>query len=78
MATTTRSGAIYGIGIYGTSVYGVSNVAHVPDGVVSVATSDSGVVIEADANHVVVSLVSPAVIGSVGVVGIAVGAVLLF
>ena len=54
------------------SCYGVSNVAYVPDGVASVATSNSGVNITGDANHVVVSLVSPAIVGSVGVVGVAV------
>jgi hypothetical protein len=72
MATTVRSGAIYGIGTYGVSRYGVSNVAYTPDGVAGVATSDSGVVITGDANHVVVSLVSPTIVGSVGVVGVAV------
>ena len=71
MATTTRSGAIYGIGTYGTSLYGKSNVAYVPDGVQGVATSDSGVVISGDANHVVVSLVAAGATGSVGVVGVA-------
>ena len=72
MATTTRSGAIYGIGVYGTSRYGISNVAYIPDGLQGSATSDSGVVISGDANHVVVSLVAAGATGSVGVVGVAV------
>lgn len=72
MATTVRSGAIYGIGVYGVARYGKSNVAYTPDGLQAVATSDSGVVISGDANHVVVSLVSPAAVGSVGVVGVAI------
>lgn len=33
MATTIRTGAIYGIGVYGTDRYGISNVLHIPDGV---------------------------------------------
>src|SRR5512137_651422 len=72
MATTTRSGAIYGIGRYGAVRYGVSNVTYVPDGLESSATSNSGVTIRGDAHHVVVSLVCPAAVGDVGVVGVAV------
>jgi hypothetical protein len=33
MPTSTRSGAIYGIGTYGSVYYDVSNVSIVPDGV---------------------------------------------
>lgn len=72
MSSTTRSGAVYGIGTYGSAVYGVSNVTFVPDGVIGTITSDSGVFIIGDSNHVVVSLVAPALEGTVGVVGVAV------
>jgi len=66
MATSTRSGAIYGIGIYGVDTYGTSNVSIVPDGVQAVCTTDSGLVITADANHVVVGIVGLGLVGSIG------------
>jgi hypothetical protein len=66
MTTTTRTGAIYGIGIYGVDTYDTSNVSIVPDGVQAVCTTDSGLIITADANHVVVSVVG---LGLVGVIG---------
>jgi hypothetical protein len=75
MATTTRSGAIYGIGVYAVSRYGKSNVTYVPDGVEGTATLNSNVVIIGKANHVVVSLVATGAVGSVGVVGVAVTSV---
>lgn len=50
MSTTTRSGAIYGIGRYGAVRYGVSNVAFIPDGLQATATSDGGVVVSSQAN----------------------------
>ena len=66
MTTTTRTGAIYGIGVYGTSRYGVTGVILVPDGVQAVGTTDSGVNITADANHTVVSIVGYGLVGSIG------------
>jgi hypothetical protein len=66
MTTTTRTGAIYGIGVYGTSRYGVTGVILVPDGVQAVGTTDSGVNITADANHTVVSIVGLGLVGSIG------------
>lgn len=66
MATTTRTGAIYGIGTYGTSVYGVSNVAIVPDPVTTTGTTDPDVIIEADANHVITSVQGVVTNGGVG------------
>lgn len=72
MATTTRTGAIYGIGIYGTDVYGVSNVSILVDGVQGTCTTDSGVIIEADANHVVIGVTAAGAVGQVGTIGKAV------
>ena len=66
MTTTTRTGAIYGIGVYGTSRYGITGVILVPDGIQAVGTTDSGVNITADANHTVVSLVGLGLVGSIG------------
>lgn len=66
MTTTTRTGAIYGIGVYGTSRYGVTGVILVPDGVQAVGTTDSGINITADANHTVVSIVGYGLVGSIG------------
>ena len=74
MATTTRTGAIYGIGTYGTSRYGISNVAYVPDGVAATGAVGS-VVVVAKANTSVVGLASTCVVGIVGVVGVAVTSV---
>jgi hypothetical protein len=34
MPSSIPSGAVYGVGEYGTEVYGVSNVTVIPDGVV--------------------------------------------
>lgn len=75
MSSTIRSGAVYGIGRYGDIRYGVSNVTYIPDGVSVTATSDSGVVIIGDANHVVVGVSMSAAVSSVGVVGVAVTSV---
>ena len=66
MTTTTRTGAIYGIGVYGTSRYGITGVILVPDGVQAVGTTDSGVNITGDANHTVVSVVGLGLVGSIG------------
>jgi hypothetical protein len=70
MASTVYSGG-YGLGTYGTSRYGAIAVTHTPDGVYANIVSDSGVNIIGDARHVVVSLVSPAIEGSVGVIAVA-------
>jgi hypothetical protein len=66
MTTTTRTGAIYGIGVYGTSRYGITGVVLVPDGVQAVGTTDSGINITADANHTVVSIVGLGLVGTIG------------
>lgn len=42
MASTTRTGAIYGIGVYGTDTYGLSNVSITVDGVDATSALDSG------------------------------------
>lgn len=75
MATTVRSGAVYGIGTYGIARYGVSSVNYTPDGVAAVASSDSGVIVIGDAQHVVVGVSMNAAVSSVGVVGVAVTSV---
>lgn len=72
MATSTPSGAVYDIGIYGTDVYGVASISILVDGVQGTCTTDSGVVIEADANHVVIGVSAAGAIGQVGNVGQAV------
>lgn len=66
MATSTNTGAFYGIGVYGTSKYGSVGVIVVPDGVQAVCTTDSGLIITADANHVVVGIVGSGLVGSIG------------
>lgn len=68
MATTTYSGAVYGVGVYGVSSYGVSSVSYVPDGISVTATSDSGVIVIGDATSVVVGVVAASIFSSVGVV----------
>ena len=70
MATTVYAGG-YGLGTYGSSRYGAISVTHSPDGLQANVVSNSGVNIIGDARHVVVSLVSPAVEGSVGIIGVA-------
>lgn len=75
MASTTRSGAVYGIGVYGAVRYGETSVTHVPDGVFATCNSDSGVIIIGDAVSVVVGVSTTAAVGGVGVVGVAVTSV---
>lgn len=91
MATSTISGAIYDIGVYGTSVYDQVNISILVDGVQGVAkNTPSGIyglgiyggdvynvassvtVVEADSNHVVVSVLAAGAVGQVGTVGEAV------
>jgi hypothetical protein len=72
VATSTPSGAVYDIGIYGTDVYGVASISILVDGVQGTCTTDSGVVIEADANHVVIGVSAAGAVGQVGTVGEAV------
>lgn len=72
MATTTLTGAIYGIGVYGVAIYDLSNVSILVDGVQGVATTDSGANITADANHVVIGVTSAGAVGQVGTIGKAV------
>lgn len=75
MATSTYTGALYGTGVYGAASYGIVNVSILVDGVQGTCTTDSGVIITADANHVVIGVTSPAAVGQVGVIGKAVVAV---
>lgn len=75
MASTTLSGAVYGIGVYGVVRYGETSVTHVPDGVFATGNSDSGVTIIGDAVSVVVGVSTTAAVGGVGVVGVAVTSV---
>ena len=69
MATATYTGAVYGIGVYGVAVYGLSNVSILVDGVQGTCTTDSGVIITADANHVVIGVTSAGAVGQVGTIG---------
>lgn len=72
MATTIYSGAVYGVGVYGVAQYGINSVIIIPDGVQGSCTTDSGLVIEADANHVVIGVTSAGAVGQVGTIGRAV------
>lgn len=74
MATTIRSGAIFGIGVYGVDNYGVSNVVYIPDGV-STSASVGSVVVSAEANVDIVGVSVVANVGSVIVVADALTAV---
>ena len=74
MATSTSSGAVYGVGVYGVAEYGVANVTVIPDGVQASVTSDSGLIIEADGIHDIVDVTEFDLIGAVGDVGISAGA----
>jgi hypothetical protein len=66
MATSTRSGAIYGIGRYGEVRYGVSNVAIIPDGSQASASTNSGLNIIGDANHTVISVSGVGLVAQLG------------
>lgn len=72
MATTIYSGAVYGVGVYGVAQYGINSVIIIPDGIQGSCTTDSGIVIEADANHVVIGVTSAGAVGQVGTIGKAV------
>lgn len=71
MATTIRSGAIFGIGVYGAANYGVSNVVYIPDGL-STSSSVGSVVVSAEANVDVVGVSGNSAVGSVVIVAKAV------
>lgn len=66
MASSTQTGAIYGIGTYGTAQYGIANISTVVDGVQAVGTTDPDIVITADANHVITSVQGVSANGGVG------------
>lgn len=66
MATTTFTGTLYGTAVYGTDIYGIGGVTIVPDGVQATGTTDSGLVISADANHVVIGVQGTGAVGLVG------------
>lgn len=66
MATSTTTGAIYGVGIYGTSEFGVVNLSAVPDGVQASGTADTDIIISGDALHSVTSVVGTLANGGVG------------
>lgn len=68
MATSTRSGAIYGSGVYGVAEYGSTNVTVVPDGVLGTLHPEPGLVIQADGLHVIVDVNELTITGSVGTV----------
>lgn len=70
MATSTYTGAVYGIGVYGTAVYDQSNVTIVPDGVLGDILLD-GITIIADAQHVIVAPTELDINDDVGTVTIA-------
>jgi hypothetical protein len=72
MATTIYAGAVYGVGVYGVAQYGINSVTIIPDGVQGSCTTDSGLVIEADANHVVIGVTATGAVGQVGTIGRAV------
>ena len=55
MPSSIESGAVYGIGIYGTSQYGVASVTVLPDGVSATAFLNDTLEISADALHAIAS-----------------------
>lgn len=66
MATSTSSGAIYGVGVYGVDRYGSSNIAVVPDGVQGTLHPEPGFSIRADSLHVIVDVNELAMVASIG------------
>jgi len=66
VASSTRSGAIYGTGAYGAASFGVSNVTTTVDGVQASGTTDPDVIITADATHSITSVQGITSNGGVG------------
>ncbi len=66
MATSTRSGAIYGIGVYGVDEYGSTNITVVPDGVQGTLHPEPGLGITADGLHIIIDVNELEMVGSVG------------
>lgn len=66
MASSTQTGAVYGVGTYGTDQYGIANISIAVDGVQAVGTTDPDIVITADANHVITSVQGVSANGGVG------------
>jgi hypothetical protein len=60
------AGAVYGVGVYGTSQYGVASVTVLVDGVTATATLNSTLQISADAKHAVCGLCIGAIDGFIG------------
>lgn len=69
MATTVYTGSVYGVAIYGSNIYGQYGVTYSPDGIAASATANPNVIITGDAVHVLISLVTPALVSSVGIIG---------
>lgn len=63
MATTIRTGAIYGVGVYGADRYGVSNVIFIPDGL-NVTSFVGSLVVSGVANVSIVGVAATAFVGS--------------
>ena len=67
MASSVASGAVYGIGVYGTDSYGVANISITVDGVQASGTAQSHVnIVTADATHTVTSVQGVSATGGIG------------
>jgi hypothetical protein len=73
LATSTTTGAVYGVGTYGTSRYGQVGVIVVPDGVVGTLHPEPGFVVRANGLHVIVDVNDFEMVGSVGSVAVRLG-----
>lgn len=56
MPSSIPSGAVYGVGVYGTNVYNVASITVIPDGVSATAVLNGTLQIQADSNHVICSV----------------------
>jgi hypothetical protein len=74
MPSSIGSGAVYGIGVYGTSVYNVASVTVLVDGVQGTTVLNDTLQIQADANHVICTLCLGAMQSFVGSVVVKAGA----
>lgn len=77
MPSSIGSGAVYGIGIYGTSQYGVASVTVFVDGVSATAILNSTLQISADATHAVCGLCADELDGFVGNVSVSAEAIVV-
>jgi hypothetical protein len=67
VASSTASGAVYGVGIYGTDSYGVASISITVDGVQASGTAQAHInIVTADATHTVTSIQGVTATGGIG------------